>query len=140
MHLSLDQQPVELAVSADPGTIGFDREWALVILENALQSLQNQFTAEQQERQFSVLRQFLPGAIDPPAYETAAAQLGLSLPAFKSELHRLRRRFRAAVRQEVASTVSAPHEIDEEMVHLQQVLMDKGTVLAETGKPLPPVS
>jgi hypothetical protein len=34
---------------------------------------------------------------------------------------------RALVREEVARTVSAPHEIEAEMAHLQQVLMDRGS-------------
>ena len=75
-----------------------------------------------------------------PNYEAAAGQLSLSLPALKSELHRLRQRFKAVVRQEVASTVSAPHEIDQEMNHLQQVLMDKGSDFGASAKPSPPVS
>jgi hypothetical protein len=39
------------------------------------------------------------------------------------------------VRQEVTGTVSAPHEIDEEMEHLQRVLMDKGSDLGQKTKP-----
>jgi RNA polymerase sigma-70 factor (ECF subfamily) len=139
-HFSIDQTAVELAAPPDLGTIRFDREWALVILENALRLLEDEFVAEQKEKQFAVLRHFLPGAIASPSYEAAALQLGLKLPAFKSELHRLRRRFRTVVLQEVANTVSAPHEIEEEMAHLQQVLMDKGTDLAESQKPPPALS
>jgi len=46
-----------------------------------------------------------------------------------------RHRFKTLIRQEVASTVSAPHEIDEEMNYLQQVLMDKGNDLNVSQKP-----
>ena len=67
-------------------------------------------------------------------------KLGLTLPALKSELHRLRHRFKTLVRQEVASTVSAPHEIDEEMSYLQRVLIDKGNDLNFSQKPPPAVS
>ena len=139
-HLSVEQAPTELAAPAGGEMIGFDREWALVILENALRSVQKEFTADGGEQRFAVLRQFLPGAIQSPPYETAAAQLGLSLPAFKSELHRLRRRFKTLVVQEVAGTVSAPHEIEAEIAHLQAVLMDKGTDLGQERKLSPPSS
>ena len=137
-HFSVESQPMELAAPPDPGVVFFDREWALVILENALQAVQMDSSAGEQT-QFAVLRHFLPGSVESPTYETAALELGLSLPAFKSELHRLRRRFKSAVRQEVANTVSAPHEIDEEMNHLQEVLMDKGTDFGVNLK-LPPSS
>ena len=49
------------------------------------------------------------------------------MAALKSDVHRVRRRFRELVREQVARTVSAPHEIDLEMQHLQQVLLDKGS-------------
>ena len=68
----------------------------------------------------------------------AAQKLDLTVPALKSELHRLRQRFKTLVRQEVANTVSAPHEIDEEMTHLQQVLMDRGHDFESALKPPPP--
>jgi len=105
----------------------FDREWALTILENSLKRVRAEYAEARQDRDFAVLQCFLPGGADPPTYETAAAQLGITLAALKSEIHRLRRRFRALVREEVAQTVSAPHEIDAEMAHLQEVLMDKGS-------------
>ncbi len=124
-HVSLDES-AEVAGAAGPGAVFFDREWALVILENALRTVQVEWEAGQGQTRFAVLCRFLPGSLETPSYEEAAAQLGLGLPALKSELHRLRQRFKAVVRQEIAATVSAPHEIDEEMDHLQQVLMDKG--------------
>jgi DNA-directed RNA polymerase specialized sigma24 family protein len=125
LHLSLESAGEDWAAPGESADL-FDREWALVILENALRQVQEEVEAGAQALHFTVLRQFLPGSIETPSYEAAAAQLGLTLAAFKSELHRLRQRFKALVRQEVAQTVSAPHEIAEEMEHLQRVLMDKG--------------
>ena len=113
------------AFPGSDGVTAFDREWALTILEAALRNLRDEYMAAQREGAFCVLKHFLPGESAPLSYETASAQLGLSLPAFKSEVHRLRRRLRMLVRERVAQTVSAPHEIDDEMAHLQQVLMDK---------------
>jgi RNA polymerase sigma-70 factor (ECF subfamily) len=134
-HVELDSTAEELGAVSTPDELVFDREWALVILENALQTVELQFKGA--EKQFSVLRQFLPGSIAVPRYDDAATQLGLNLPALKSELHRLRQRFKTAVREEVAATVSAPHEIDQEMDHLQKVLMNRGIDWA-TGRKLSP--
>src|SRR5882672_10437256 len=125
------------AVGPDANLMSFDRGWAMAILETALRTTGEQFEAAGEGGQFAVLRQFLPGALEAPTYQAAATELGLSLPAFKSELHRLRQRFKAMVRQEVACTVSVPHEVDEEMEHLQRVLMDKGSDLGASLKPLP---
>jgi RNA polymerase sigma factor (sigma-70 family) len=137
-HVELDGAAEELGAISTPDELAFDREWALVILENALRTVEQQFQGA--EKQFAVLRQFLPGSIAVPSYDDAATQLGLNLPALKSELHRLRQRFKAAVREEVAATVSAPHEIDQEMDHLQNVLMNRGIDWGTGQKPSPPNS
>ena len=139
VHLSVEEADTKLAGAPDPGSNFFDREWALVILENALRQVQTEF-AGREEPKFAVLRSFLPGSVETPSYEAAAGELGVSVPALKSEVHRLRQRFRGLVRQEVASTVSAPHEIDEEMAHLQEVLMDRGSDFAPRLKPPPELS
>ena len=130
-HVSLDSAQLaddgaEPSVPSDKATL-FDREWALTILENALRKVREEYSTSQRESVFAVLKQFLPGDAQPPSYDTAASQLGLSVSALKSEIHRLRRRFRALVREEIAQTVSAPHEIDGEMAHLQEMLIDRGS-------------
>jgi RNA polymerase sigma factor (sigma-70 family) len=123
VHLVLDDNP-DLACAIPPDAVLFDREWAEALLENAMRLVESEYDTRKGE--FAVLRRFLPGSLEVPTYEEAAAQLRLSLPALKSELHRLRLRIRDAVRDEIASTVSAPHEIDEEVAYLHEVLMDKG--------------
>ncbi len=130
-HVSFDaaefKADTEPAMAGDERATLFDREWALTILERALGRVRQEYAGTDRVSEFTVLKNFLPGAAQPPSYAAAAGQIGLSVPAFKSEVHRLRRRFRALVREEVAQTVSAPHEIDAEMTHLQQMLMDKGS-------------
>ncbi len=144
LHVSLDDPAGAegLAELVPPGAdaLSFDREWALTILEHAFHQIQQEIERDGGAARFAVLRRFLPGALEAPPYEEAAAQLEMGLPAFKSELHRLRRRFKDLVRQEVASTVSAPHEIEQEMEYLQNVLMDKGSDLTAGAKPSVPSS
>jgi RNA polymerase sigma-70 factor (ECF subfamily) len=132
-HISVEAHEPNLEIPAEGNEIAFDREWALVILENALKGVAQEW--EGSESRFGVLRRFLPGALETPSYEAAAAQLQLSVPALKSELHRLRQRFKALVRQEIANTVSAPHEIEQEMSYLQRVLMDRGNEFRANQEP-----
>jgi DNA-directed RNA polymerase specialized sigma24 family protein len=127
--VSLDEPGPKNLATVEPGALLFDREWAMALLEHALMALEQEFSAAAKRQPFEVLRRFLPGSLETPSYETAAQQLGLSLPALKSEVHRLRARFNLLVRQEVGATVSAPHDIDEEMEYLHQVLMDRGSEL-----------
>ena len=48
-------------------------------------------------------------------YRAAAGSLGMSEGAVKVAVHRLRHRFREAVRAEIAQTVATPAEVDEEL-------------------------
>jgi DNA-directed RNA polymerase specialized sigma24 family protein len=122
---------------AGPGAAVFDREWGLTLLERALECVRARFDEAGRAADFALLKGFLPGGGQDSSYERAAREMGLSVPAFKSEVHRLRVRFREVIREEVARGVSAPHEVELEMAHLGQVLMDKGTDLEQALKPEP---
>jgi RNA polymerase sigma-70 factor (ECF subfamily) len=129
-ELRLDDMDDTTAPSAPAeGLDRFDREWATTVLANAMERVRAEFADGGRVEVFGVLKDFLPGAVAPPSYEEAAQRIGSSVPAFKSEVHRLRLRFRAIIREEVAATVSAPHEIEQELAHLQSVLMDRGQPL-----------
>lgn len=67
---------------------------------------------------FEVLLPFLQGARGEVPLADAAAKLGLTLPAVKSVVHRLRGRFRETIREEVRETVSSDAETQEELRHL----------------------
>jgi RNA polymerase sigma-70 factor (ECF subfamily) len=139
-HVSFDaEEPVaqlEDSSALTSWVTVFDREWALTILETALNRLRSEQAEAHPGAGFDVWKNFLPGATEPCSYEAAAERLGVSVPALKSEIHRLRRRLRALVRGEIARTVSAPHEIEGEMAHLQQVLMDRGSEFSGKGTKL----
>ncbi len=126
-HVSLDLESALTAGLPAKDAEWFDREWALFVTEQALAELAGEW-ADRAES-FEVLKNFLPGAGEPMALEAGAMRLGVSLSAMKSQVHRLRERFRELVRQQVAVTVSAPHEIEDELQHLGHVLMHPATPL-----------
>ena len=137
--LSLDEMPVDLAPSgpdADPARVReFDRAWAVALMDGAMRRLETEFQEAGDEARFAALLPFLPVGLDQPAYEIAAASAGLTLSSLKTEVLRLRRRFRLCLRAEVARTVDAPHEIDAELSYLQEVLLDPGHDFARPGNP-----
>lgn len=115
----------------------FDRGWAEALVENALTELENERRARGREAEFAVLRHFLPGAEETITYEAAAKRLGVTLDAMKAAIHRLRERFRELVRGAVARSVSAPHEVEEELAYLRDLLLRQPkarTSAAEMGK------
>ena len=76
----------------------------------------------QTPERFAVLREFLPGSVGQPTTAEAAQRAGLNESTLRSEVHRLRGRFRDCLRAEVALTTSAPHEVDGEIAWLREVL------------------
>jgi len=100
----------------------FDSEWAFGLIKNTLHSLSAEFTAEGRADEFAALRSFLPGAETPPSYEDLSVKLGQPAAALKTRVHRMRQRFRELLRSAVARTVSAPHEVDEELAYLRTLL------------------
>ena len=98
-----------------------DARWASVILECALAKVRREFSLEGKAETFEALSPFLGGEKPDISYEQAAETTGVSLAAIKTHIHRLRRQFAAAVRYEIMQTVSAPHEVDEELRHLRDL-------------------
>lgn len=100
----------------------FDRQWALGLVAGALAATESNIMDTGRGREWPVLVRFLPGSGAQPTYEEAMEELGMTLPAVKSAVNRVRQKFREELRRAVAVTVSAPHEIDEELAYLRDVL------------------
>jgi RNA polymerase sigma-70 factor (ECF subfamily) len=96
----------------------FEREWALILLDNAIQVLQTEMASTGRSGHFAELKAFLVGENPNVSYAEAADALGMSPGAVRVAVHRLRRRFGELVRREIAQTVSSPVEIDDELRHL----------------------
>jgi len=100
----------------------FDREWALAVMARALEVLRKEFATAGKTDQFDTLKPWLMGEAPSMSQADAARQLGLSEGAVKVVIHRLRKRFRDAVRAEIAQTLRDPSLVDEELRHLIEVL------------------
>ena len=75
-------------------------------------------------RQFEALRPALLGGAERVPYAQIAAALGLTEEAARAAAHRLRRRYRELLREEVARTLDDPAEVDEEIRSLFAALGD----------------
>jgi DNA-directed RNA polymerase specialized sigma24 family protein len=99
----------------------FEAQWAAALVEATLARLRGELESEGKEHLFETLQGFLLGR-DNASYQEAADTLSLSLGALKTAIHRLRGRYRALLREEVARTVAAPAEVDEELRYLRAAL------------------
>lgn len=100
----------------------FDREWALTVIERALKEVENKYNAEGKARLFDLLKPWLAPSEQELSQREVAEKLGMSESAVKVAIHRLRQRFREAVKNELAQTVHNPSEIKDELNYLIQVL------------------
>ncbi len=123
-EIPLEEAGAALPCHQAPDELTFDREWALTTLEAALQRLRVDYEVAKGAAAFAVIKNFLPSAqMAVPDYDSAAALLRTTPAALRVEVHRVRKQFRELLRREVARTVSAPHEIEEELQHIKQVLL-----------------
>lgn len=93
----------------------FDRQWAVTVLERAMQALDAECQAQGKPDLVHYLRPWLMGESGYGDQSAVATALGLSLPAMKAVIHRLRSRFRQMVKAEVAGTLGQDGSVEEEM-------------------------
>ena len=117
-HLSIPTQDSE---SWSPERI-FDVRWAATVVERALRRLGDECEKRGRRRVFDVLSVCLTGERENVSCARFSKTLGLSEVATKSLVHRLRERYRALVREEVARTVEKTDEIEDELRYLCSVL------------------
>jgi RNA polymerase sigma-70 factor (ECF subfamily) len=65
---------------------------------------------------------YLTDGIEHDSYRAAAEALGMNSGAVRVAVHRLRRRFGQILRRQIADTVSAPDEIDDEIRQMIRAL------------------
>ncbi len=95
----------------------FEQQWALTLLDQVLSRLQAEMTAAGKAALFESMKGHLAGGGD-ESYAATAARLGMSAGAVKVAVHRLRRRYREFLQEEISHTVAGPEEIEEEIRYL----------------------
>lgn len=100
----------------------FEWHWAKSLTDRALAQLSGEY-AGAKSRIYETLLPFLRGGRGLPTQEEAAARLDVPLTTLRSHLSRLRARYRELLRAEVARTVAAEADIDEELRYLGRILM-----------------
>ena len=101
----------------------FDLTWASNVVKRAWQELEHAFAADGKAQWLQEMRPYLAGGSEtPPPQDEVAARLGVPVATLRTSLMRLRQRYREALRNEVARTVSDPAEVDEELQYLYRIL------------------
>jgi DNA-directed RNA polymerase specialized sigma24 family protein len=127
--LSLDEllpeAEVNMLASAHLDDVAcYDLTWATSIVARSWQKLCEVLEAEGKSQWLDELRPFLAGGTaNPPNQEEVAARIGVPIATLRTWISRLRQRYRDALRTEVASTVSDPADIEDELKYLYRILV-----------------
>jgi len=108
--------------SAEPASAQFDRDWATTLMARAIGTLTDEYRRAGRSVWFNQLKPWLAGSEPPGRQAAVAAQLGLSESALKVAIHRLRKRFREAVLNEIRQTLPDSDAPEDELRHLIEVL------------------
>src|SRR4029434_11251828 len=101
----------------------YEQAWAAALVARALERTEKEFDNVAKTRLFHALKPFLTGGVHLPSQGEVAMRLDISIDTFRSHLSRLRGRYRGFLREEVARTIGASEDVDEELRHLCRTLI-----------------
>ena len=123
IFISLDQETPEERYRLEPADNDtpekkFVRQWALTVLEQAMNALERECIGNGKGPLFSQTKELLSSERDGATYAEIAQCLNMAEGAARMAVLRLRRRYAELLRKEIGQTVSEPEEVDEEMRYL----------------------
>jgi RNA polymerase sigma factor (sigma-70 family) len=126
----LDMEAVETLYASEPAATMLDEEqhyeerWAAALVACALARLTAEFGEGPKARLFGELKPFLYGGVNLPSQEEIARRLEMPITTLRSHLSRLRARYGALLREEVARTIGSADDVDEELRHFRKILIE----------------
>ena len=100
----------------------FDRRWALAMLDAAMARLEAEYRDAGRPEEFARLMPTLTAGRGETHYAALAAESGSNEGAVRVAVHRMRKRFRQMIREEVGRTVTGEEDVDAEMAELMRAL------------------
>ena len=100
----------------------FDRAWALTLLAKVLDLLAGEYAAKGDSELFDQLKIVLTQGKGAVSSATLAAQLGKTEEAVNMAAHRLRKRYRAILEDQIATTLDDPSEMEDEIRSLFEAI------------------
>lgn len=124
--IQLDAQDAETRYRLEPAHGDspekiFARHWALEMLTRTFERLEAEMTTPEEQATFEALKPELQGAAE-ERYAPIAERLGTTEGSVRTAAYRLRKRWRALLRAEVAATVADPADVDDEIRGLFEAL------------------
>jgi len=127
-RLSLDFEAGECRYRLEPSDEQtpdrlFERRWAMTVLDQSLVRLEAEHASDPAKAaKFAALKPLLTAAEGASPYAAVAEQLDMTEAAVKVAVHRLRKRYKQVLREEVAQTVSDPAAVEQELADLRAAI------------------
>jgi RNA polymerase sigma factor (sigma-70 family) len=121
--LSMDAAWAESRYGAEPAQgqgpdMLFARQWARILLDQVMNRLENDYRSSDRAKLFERLEACVAQDETALRYSEIAEEVGLTEPAVKMAMQRMRARYRAILREEIAKTVVSPDDVDAEIKEL----------------------
>jgi RNA polymerase sigma-70 factor (ECF subfamily) len=100
----------------------YERRWALSVLDQVMGRLGDEYRVAGNTGLFDRLQKSLTDEPDRPLPADTAREFGMSESAVRQASYRMRQRYRQLLREEIAHTVIALGDIEDELRHLVAVL------------------
>jgi RNA polymerase sigma-70 factor (ECF subfamily) len=100
----------------------YERRWALTLLDQVFTQLREEYRKADKAALFDWLKQLLPDEPEAPSHADIARKMGMTENAVNQAFYRFRQRYQFLLRQEIAHTVAAPTDVEDELRYLISVL------------------
>ena len=100
----------------------FERQWALAVLDQVLVRLRTEFAEGGKAMLYEAVEPCLTQGAQAVDYGEVSRELGMTEGSVRVAVHRLRRRYRDLLRDEIAQTVDSPEPVEEEIAYLLNCL------------------
>lgn len=118
---------IEAADNMTPERL-FDRAWALTLLDRVLGLLAAEYTTPGRAELFDQLKVVLTEGKGTVRAAEVAARLGMSEDAVHTASHRLRKRYREILQEQIVATLDDPSELDDEIRSLFDALRTESAI------------
>jgi len=123
--LSIDWKDGETGLSIEPADDRspdklFDRDWAITMLDKVLDDL----ASDESDPDFDRWKPYLSTQSGKLPYADIAAYFGITEGAARVTVHRLRKRYRQQIRDEIGRTLAHDQDVDDEMSALFATLSE----------------
>jgi len=114
-NLSLDWQTADTQFQVAATNEPSPDKWALALLAKVIGRLQAECAADGKAKLFEQLKIFLTAGKGAQSHADAAGNLGMDETTVRVAVHRLRKRYRVLLREEISQTLTDASQVDEEM-------------------------